>query len=98
MEEVRGSTQSKHAMIRSVKENWGDLSFDYWVVVNLAANHSAENEIEYCWAPLSKSLTSVTLPATLPGENKSHLCKLAYQKRNKGIKMLLYWIQQLIRL
>ena len=50
---------------------WQDLNFDYSAVVNLAAGHSAENEIEHCWTPLSKCLTSVTLPGTLPGEEKT---------------------------
>ena len=43
---------------------------DYLAVFNLAAGHSAKNEIEHCWAPLSKNLTSVTLPACLPSEDK----------------------------
>ena len=50
---------------------WWNLNFNYWAVVNLAAGHSAENEIEHCWAPLSTCLTSVTLPGTLPGEDKT---------------------------
>ena len=50
---------------------WQDLNFDYWAVVNLAAGHSAENEIEHHWAPLSKCFISVTLPGTLPGKDKT---------------------------
>ena len=64
------SVKSKHVMI-SQRRLWWDLNFDYWAVVNLAAGHSAENEIKQCWAPLSEYHTSVTLPETLPGEDKT---------------------------
>ena len=50
---------------------WWDLNFDYWAVVNLAAGHSAENEIEHCWTPLSECVISVTLPGTLHAEDKT---------------------------
>ena len=41
------SDKSKHVMI-SQRRLWWDLNFDYWTLVNLAAGHSAENDIEHC--------------------------------------------------
>ena len=63
------STKSQHVLV-SQGRLWRDLDLDYLAVVNLAAGHSAENEIEHCWSPLSKNLASVTFPACLPREDK----------------------------
>ena len=63
------STKSQHVLI-SQGRLWRDLDLDYLAVVNLAAGHSAENEIEHCWSPLSKNVASVMLPACLPREDK----------------------------
>lgn len=49
---------------------WRDIGLDYLVLVSFAPGHSAENMIEHAWAPLCKYLAGVTLPASLPGEDK----------------------------
>jgi hypothetical protein len=40
------------------------------ILVCFAAYHSAHNDVEHFWSPNSNSMTGVTLPRTLPGEDK----------------------------
>ncbi len=63
------SAKSQHVLI-SQGRIWRYLDFDYYAIYDLAAGHSVDNDIEPKWAPLSKSLVSVTLPACLPDEDK----------------------------
>ena len=65
---------------------WWDLNFDYWTVMNLAAGHSAEDEIELCWAPLSKCLTSVTLPGIIPGKDKTPSLQIGFLQEEQQAK------------
>ena len=47
-----------------------DSGADMLIVTSYAADQSAYNMIEHAWSPLSNRLTSVKLPAVLPGETK----------------------------
>ena len=49
---------------------WFDSGADMITFTSYAAGQSAYNMIEHAWSPLSNRLTSVKLPATLPGEDK----------------------------
>jgi len=49
---------------------WRDTKLTRMSCISYPAGHSAFNPIEHAWSPLSNSLTSVTLPATLPGEDR----------------------------
>ena len=49
---------------------WFDSGADMITFTLYATGQSAYNMIEHAWSPLSNRLTSVKLPATLPGENK----------------------------
>ena len=48
---------------------WRDLDMDALFTLPYCPGFSAYNMVEHAWAPMSKKLTSVILPATLPGEN-----------------------------
>lgn len=50
---------------------WRDCNLDMLVICSYAARFSAYNHIEHLWSPMSKLLTSVTLPANIPGEDKA---------------------------
>ena len=49
---------------------WKDINLTRLSRISYPADHSAFNPIEHAWSPLSSKLTSVTLSATLPGEDK----------------------------
>ena len=49
---------------------WKDINLTRLSRISYPADHSAFNPIEHAWSPLGSKLTSVTLSATLPGEDK----------------------------
>ena len=46
------------------------INLDFLCLTKYAPKNSALNPIEHGWSPLSKMLSSVRLPSTLPGENR----------------------------
>ena len=61
------------------------------VVTSYAAGQSAYNMIEHAWSPLSNRLTSVKLPAVLPGETQppNKQTNLSVEERTKKEKTML---------
>ena len=49
---------------------WRDLDLDLFVQTSFAPGHSAKNMVKHAWSPMSRFLAGVTLPITLPGEDK----------------------------
>ena len=49
---------------------WRDTNLTRLSCISYSLGHSTFNPIEHAWSPLSNKLTSFTLSATLPGEDK----------------------------
>lgn len=69
-----------------IERLWLDSVADIVRFISYTAGQSGYNVIEHTWSPLSNYLTSVTLPAVLPGEEKPPSKQTYLSKDEKAIK------------
>ena len=59
-----------HGQLIYLSRLFRQIDLDFLCLTKYAPKNSALNPIEHGWSPLSKMLSSVRLPSTLPGENR----------------------------